>query len=351
MNIRLKESHMKNKTNLAGFTLEELEVFVQENNEPKFRAKQLHYWIYKNTVSDFDKMTNLSKNFRAKLKEIAVLTKNKIKQKQVSKDGTIKYLIEFEDGQVAETVLMSFDARDNLSACVSTQVGCAVGCKFCATGKRGFIRNLTHREIVDQILTIQRDEGVKVTNIVYMGQGEPLLNYDNVINSLHIFNTDLEIGMRRMTISTSGIVPKIYELANENRQLTLALSLHASNSEVRKKIMPIENKYSIDELMKALKYLTDKTGRRVTIEYVLLDGVNIDVEHAKELKQILKGIKYNFNLIPYNAVDDKFSAPSNETLESFIRELERDASKLTIRLERGADIDAACGQLSGKAES
>jgi 23S rRNA (adenine2503-C2)-methyltransferase len=335
------------KKTLSGLTLAELEQFVLDVGEPKFRAKQLHYWLYKNSVSDFDSMTSLSKDFRAKLKDIAVITDIKIKQKLVSSDGTIKYLLEFPDGNSVETVLMKFDKRPNLTACVSSQVGCSIGCIFCATGKRGFIRNLAPVEIVDQILTIQRDTGLKVTNIVYMGQGEPFLNYENVMDSIKILNDDLEIGIRRITISTSGIEPAIYKLSNEHRQLTLALSLHATTHELRQKLMPIEKKYSIESLIKALKHLSETTGRRVTIEYVLIDNVNDRPEHANELIFLLKDLNCNINLIPYNAIDEELKPPSKERVDEFRRILENSPKKVTVRLERGADILAACGQLSG----
>ncbi|EKE02230.1 MAG: hypothetical protein ACD_20C00410G0016 [uncultured bacterium] len=337
------------KTILAGMTLSELEKFVADNNEPKFRAKQLHYWLYKKSVPEFDQMSNLSKEFRAKLNEIAQISDTKIKQRLISKDGTIKYLLEFPDGNVVETVLMRFDNRPNLTACVSSQIGCPVKCVFCATGEKGLIRNLSAKEIVDQILTIQRDTGLIVTNVVYMGQGEPLLNLDEVLKSLHVLNSELEIGMRRITISTSGIAPQIYKLADENRQLTLALSLHAPNHELREKLIPIEKKYHIEEVIKALHFLTSKTGRRVTIEYVLIEGINDSPEHAEEIISLLKGLNCNINLIPYNSLNRKdFKTSSPKKINMFKYILEQSGKKVTVRLERGSDILAACGQLSGK---
>lgn len=333
---------------LSGMTLTELEDLAQKLEEPKFRAKQLQYWLYKKTAPTFDQMTNLSKEFRRKLAEISVISDITIRQKLVSNDGTIKYLLEYPDGNVVETVLMRFDNRPNLSACVSSQVGCPVGCVFCATGKRGFVRNLASREIVEQILTIQRDTGLEVTNVVYMGQGEPLLNYDEVIKSVHFLNDELEIGMRRITISTSGIIPQIYKLSEENRQLTLALSLHAPNHELREKLIPIEKKYHIDDVIKALHHLTRTTGRRVTIEYILIDGVNDTPEHAKQIKALLKGLNYNINLIPYNSVREDLKTSSRERVQKFREILEVGGKKVTMRLERGADIKAACGQLSGE---
>ena len=334
---------------LAGMKLNELENLMQEFGATKFRAKQIHNWIYVNSVSKIDDMTNLSKDFREELKKRAVVTDTKIKVKQVSSDGTIKYLIEYPDGECVETVLMRFDNRANLTACVSSQVGCAVNCSFCATGKRGFVRNLTHKEIIEQVLTIQRDTGLKVTNVVFMGQGEPLLNLDHVLKALDIFNEDFQIGARRITISTSGIIPKIDELAKMELQSTLAISLHAPNHNLRAELMPIENKYNIDELKNALLNYVDKTGRRITVEYILIKDFNDTVECAKELAYYLKDLKCNINLIPYNAVNDtKYKKSSNKDIMRFKYLLEHSGKKVTVRLERGADIDAACGQLRGK---
>ena len=287
---------------LAGLRLYELENLMQELKATKFRAKQIHNWIYFKSVSTIDEMTNLSKDFREELKKIAKVTETKIKKKQVSNDGTIKYLVEYPDGECVETVLMRFDNRANLTACVSSQVGCAVNCSFCATGKGGFKRNLTYQEIIEQVLTIQRDTGLKVTNIVFMGQGEPLLNLENVLKALEIFNEDFQIGARRITISTSGIIPGIDKLANMNLQSTLAISLHAPNHDLRKEIMPIENRYDIRDLKNSLKNYIEKTGRRITIEYILIHGFNDTPQVAKELAYFLKDLKCNINLIPYNSV-------------------------------------------------
>lgn len=334
---------------LSGMSLEEIENLVLELGASKFRAKQIFNWIYLKSVSTIDEMTDLSKDFREELKKIATVTDTKIKIKQESQDGTIKYLIEYPDGESVETVLMRFDNRANLTACVSSQIGCAVNCSFCATGKRGFIRNLSAFEIIEQVLTIQRDTGLKVTNIVFMGQGEPLLNLKNVLQALDIFNKNFQIGARRITISTSGIVPQIKELANKELQSTLAISLHASNHEVRKQIMPIENKYPLNELIPALKFYIEKTGRRITIEYILIKDLTCSIEVAKELALLLKDIKCNINLIPYNDVmETGYKKPSNNEIMKFKYLLEHSGKKVTVRLERGADIDAACGQLRGK---
>ena len=334
---------------LAGMTLGELENLMTQMGATKFRAKQIHNWIYAKSVSNIDEMTNLSKDFREQLKEIASVTDSKIKVKQVSSDGTLKYLIEYPDGECVETVLMRFDNRANLTACVSSQVGCAVNCSFCATGKGGFKRNLTYKEIIEQVLSIQRDTGLKVTNIVFMGQGEPLLNLDNVLKALELFNNDFQIGARRITISTSGIIPGIKRLADMDLQSTLAISLHAPNHKLRAELMPIENKYKIDELKDALLNYVEKTGRRITIEYILIHGFNDTPEVAKELALLLRGLKCNINLIPYNSVvENDYKKPSNNDIMKFKYLLEHSGKKVTVRLERGADIDAACGQLRGK---
>lgn len=336
---------------LSGLSLSEIEKITDELHASKFRARQIHNWIYLKSVKNIDEMTDLSVKFREELKKVAVVSDVKIKVKQVSSDGTIKYLIEFADGECVETVLMRFDNRANLTACVSSQIGCAVNCSFCATGKRGFIRNMTYKEIIEQVLTIQRDTGLKVTNIVFMGQGEPLLNLDNVRKAMEIFNENFQIGARRLTVSTSGIIPGIYKLAENDMQSTLAISLHAPNHEIRRKLMPIEDKYNMTDLKTALKKYIEKTGRRITIEYLLAKDLNDTPQAAKELAEYLSDIKCNVNLIPYNpTAKNDYQRPSNNAIQKFKYLLEHSGKKVTIRLERGADIDAACGQLRGKVE-
>lgn len=340
---------MEKKEILSGKNLEELTAFTKSIGESDFRARQIHNWIYLKSVSDFEQMTDLSKKTREKLTQIAVVTDVKIKNKQVSKDGTIKYLIEYADGNCVETVLMRFDNRANLTACVSSQVGCACGCKFCATAKLGFVRNLSTREIVEQILTIQRDTGLKVSNIVFMGQGEPLLNLDNVLGAIEILNKNFQIGIRRITVSTCGIIPQIKKLAAMDFQPTLAISLHAPEHKLREELMPVEKKYPLSDLMPVLKNYAEDTGRRITIEYTLIRGYNDTVECAKNLALLLAGIKSNINLIIYNPNDkDNFQKPEKQSIQKFKYILEQSGKKVTIRLERGADIDAACGQLSNK---
>ncbi len=336
---------------LSGLSLAEIEKITDELHASKFRARQIHNWIYLKSVKNIDEMTDLSVKSREELKKVAVVSDVKIKVKQVSTDGTIKYLIEYPDGECVETVLMRFDNRANLTACVSSQIGCAVNCSFCATGKRGFIRNLTYKEIIEQVLTIQRDTGLKVTNIVFMGQGEPMLNLDNVTKAMEIFNDNFQIGARRLTVSTSGIIPGINKLAENDMQSTLAISLHAPNHEIRRKLMPIEDKYNMADLKIALKKYVEKTGRRITIEYLLAKGLNDTPEAAKELAEYLSDIKCNVNLIPYNPTEkNDYQRPSGNSIQKFKYLLEHSGKKVTVRLERGADIDAACGQLRGKVE-
>ena len=337
------------KFELVGKNLDEIERFMLENNQSKFRAKQIYNWIYLKSVDSFEKMTDLSLETRELLKEKALFSKLVIKDKQVSKDGTIKYLFELIDGNFVEAVLMRFDNRANLTACISTQVGCPMGCSFCATAKLGFKRNLDTNEIVQQIFLIQADTGLKITNIVYMGQGEPLLNFDNLLNSIKIFREQFQIGARRITVSTCGIIPQIEKLADLNFQSTLAISLHASDNEKRKQIMPVSNKYPYDKLIDALKKYTDKTGRRVTIEYVLIKDVNDTLEDAKKLAYSISKLKSNVNLIIYNQNEySQYKKPLKENVMRFKYILEASGKKVTIRLERGGDIDAACGQLSSK---
>ena len=334
---------------LVKFSLNELERYVENMGEKKFRAKQLFSWIYSKSASNFDLMSDINKDFREKLKNCAVILDTKIKKKQVSSDGTIKYLIEFHDGNCAECVLMRFDNRSNLSACVSSQVGCYMGCDFCATAKRGFVRNLEPYEILSQILTIQQDTGLKITNVVFMGQGEPLNNYDNVCEAIERINKYLNIGIRRITISTCGIAPKIKQLCEMELVPTLAISLHCADSSTRRQIMPVENKYNLDELKKSLIYYCDKTGKRVTLEYVLIGGLTDTKEMAQKLCDYINDLKCNINLIPYNPIGvDKYKKPTKKDIMIFKYLLESQGKKVTVRLERGADIDAACGQLAGK---
>jgi 23S rRNA (adenine2503-C2)-methyltransferase len=341
---------------LSGLTLKEIEEFVQSLGLPKFRARQIHTWIYVKYASSFDEMTDLSKEIRDTLNQKATVAQLELAHLQVSGDGTRKYLFKLPDGKYVESVLMSFEDRPTYSACVSSQVGCAVGCTFCATGYLGFKRNLTSQEIIDQVLCIQRESGQRVANVVYMGQGEPLLNVDEVIKSLHTMTDSVGIGARHITVSTSGVVPGILRLAKEEKQVTLALSLHAPDKKTREEIVPITTKWSIDDLIDALHEYYERTGRRITIEYVLLAGITDTPEQAEQLARLVKDIHCNINLIPYNptaALDGTilYERPSIKAQKEFKRIAESTGKTVTIRLERGTDIDAACGQLHNTFEN
>lgn len=345
-----KPSTAVEKQALSGLSLEELQAFVKDLGLPAFRARQIHSWIYVKWASSFDEMTDLSKEVRDLLKEKATISLLELAHLEVSSDGTRKYLFKLPDGRMVESVLMSFEDRPSLSACVSSQVGCAVGCTFCATGYLGFKRNLTAQEIIDQVLSIQRESGQRVANIVYMGQGEPLLNTEEVIKSLHIMGDSVGIGQRHITVSTSGVIPGILRLADEGLQITLALSLHAPDPKTRAEIVPITKKFPIDELMDAINTYYAKTKRRITIEYVMLAGITDSPQQAQELANLVRDLHCNINLIPYNPTFTQdgavaYDRPSLESQQRFKRIAESSGKTVTIRLERGTDINAACGQL------
>ena len=338
---------------LSGLSLPELEKFVVEMGLPKFRAAQIHTWIYAKLVNSFDEMTNLGAELRERLKQEAKIGLLDIAHLQVSRDETRKYLFKLPDGKIVESVLMSFNDRTTLTACVSSQVGCAVGCTFCATGYLGFKRNLTAQEIVDQIMAIERESGKRISNIVYMGQGEPLLNTEEVIKSIHTLIESVGIGARHITVSTSGIIPGIERLREEDLPICLALSLHAPDSKTREEIVPITKTYPLGALMESLKNYSDSTGRRVTIEYVLLAGVTDKPEQAKALAEMVRDIHCMINLIPFNPTANDlgemlYERPTREAQLRFKQLAERTGKTVTIRLERGTDIDAACGQLHNR---
>ncbi len=350
-------SNNLNETNsriaLSGKTLTEMEEFISLMKLPTFRARQIHSWIYSKNVQSIDEMTDLSVPLRQQLKEVAQVALLKIAHLQVSSDGTRKYLFQLPDGKMVESVLMRFEDRPSLTACLSSQVGCAVGCTFCATGYLGFTRNLTSQEIIDQVMCIQRESGLRVSNVVYMGQGEPLLNTEEVIKSIGTLINSVGIGGRHITVSTSGIVPGINRLAQEHFQLTLALSLHAPDAPTREQIVPITRKYPLPELIQSLREYAETTGRRVTIEYVLLAGVTDKPEQAIALAELVRDIHCNINLIPYNptlndAGEALYQRPTLEAQRQFKRLCEATGKTVTIRLERGTDIDAACGQLHNR---
>ena len=335
---------------LSGLNQDELTDFVKSLELPGFRAKQLHSWIYSKNAKSFDEMTNLSKDLRTQLIEKASVSLLELAHLQVSRDETRKYLFKLEENRFVESVLMTFQDRPSLTACLSSQVGCAVGCTFCATGYLGFTRNLTSAEIVDQIMSIQRESGKRVSNVVYMGQGEPLLNTEEVIKSIYTIINSVGIGARHITVSTSGIIPGIKRLAAEKLPITLALSLHAPDKKTREEVVPITKQYPIDELMASLHEYKKATGRRVTIEYVLLDGVTDNEFQAKALAELVKDLHCNINLIPYNPTSDPsgnilYKRPSRKKQERFKELASKSGKTVTLRLERGTDIDAACGQL------
>ena len=335
--------------NIKDYDLEELKQEIENIGEKKFRAEQIFKWLYQEKVKSFDEMTNLSLNLREKLKENYTICNFKILKKQESKDGTIKYLFDVLDGNAIETVLMSY--HHGYSICVSSQIGCKMGCKFCASTGINFIRNLSSGEIVEQILAVEQDTGIRISNVVFMGIGEPLDNYDNVINAIHIINNQkgLSIGARHISISTSGLVPKIYKLAEENIPCTLSISLHATTNEKRSKMMPVNNSYPIEELIDACKYYLEKTNRRISFEYALAKDNNDNIEDAKGLIKLLKGMLCHVNLIPINKIENgKFTKSSNENIIKFRDYLNEHGIVATIRRELGSDIEAACGQLRRK---
>ncbi|MCE2929783.1 MAG: 23S rRNA (adenine(2503)-C(2))-methyltransferase RlmN [Vampirovibrionales bacterium] len=340
---------------LIGKTQAELVDLFIEMGHPRFRAEQVHHWLYVKCVQSFDEMLNLSKGFRQHLAERFQIGTLQIASKQISEDGTVKYLFQCADGNVIESVLMYFEERGSYALCVSTQVGCAINCSFCATGKMGLKRHLSASEIVEQYVQVQADSGKEIRNVVYMGQGEPLHNYENTVKSLRILNESCEVGMRRITVSTSGLVDHIDKLAEEEMPLTLALSLHAPNNEIRSRIMPINKRWPLETLIPSLERYLASTNRRLTMEYIMIDGINDQPEHAHQLGQLIQHLKCNINLIPYNpiakdlprAVDYKRS--SNQAIRTFMMILlDRYHKKVTVRLERGVDIDAACGQLANR---
>lgn len=335
--------------NIKDYNLNELkEEFVKFNEKP-YRAEQVFKWIYESEVTSFDDMTNLSLELRDKLKNEFEFHNFKILKKQESLDGTKKYLFDVLDGNAIETVLMEY--HHGRTICVSSQIGCKMGCKFCASTGIKFIRNLTSGEIVEQILAVQRDENVRISNIVFMGIGEPLDNYDNVLNAIGIINNPkgLNIGARHISISTSGIVPKIYELADRDYQFTLSISLHATNDKKRSEMMPVNNAYNIEELMKACRYYIEKTNKRISFEYALAKDNNDNLDDAKELVKLLKGMLCHVNLIPINKIENgKYVKSTNENIIKFRDYLNSKGITATIRRELGSDIDAACGQLRRK---
>ena len=335
--------------NIKDYNLDELKEELKTIGEKPFRAEQIFKWIYEARVSNFDEMTNLSLELREKLKENYEIKQFNILKKQVASDGTKKYLFDVLDGNAIETVLMEY--HHGYSICVSSQIGCKMGCKFCASTGIPFIRNLTSGEIIEQIMAVERDENIRISNIVFMGIGEPLDNYDNVVGAIRIINNPkgLNIGARHISISTSGLVPKIYKLAEENIQCTLSISLHATTNEQRSQMMPVNDAYKIEELLQACKDYIGKTHRRISFEYALAKENNDNLEDAKRLVKLLKGMICHVNLIPINKIENgAYMKSSNENIMKFRDYLNEHGIVATIRRELGSDIDAACGQLRRK---
>ena len=340
------ESRMEKK-DLKSMTLEELTEFVKELGEKSFRAKQLYQWMHVKLAESLDECTNLPKSLKEKLSEYSTYTSLKtVKMLESGIDGTRKYLFGLDDGNVIESVLMKYHHGN--SVCISSQVGCRMGCRFCASTLDGMVRNLAPSEMLDQIYRIQTISGERVDNIVIMGSGEPMDNFQNVVQFLKLINSDkgLHISARNITVSTCGLVDKIRELADLQLQITLAISLHAPNDELRKTMMPIANKYSIEQIMEACRYYLKQTGRRISFEYSLVKGVNDTQECAEQLSGLLHGMNCHVNLIPVNPIKERdYRQSEKQAIAAFKNKLERNGINVTIRREMGRDIDGACGQL------
>lgn len=335
---------------IYNFTLDMIKDYMVSLGEKPFRSSQIIEWLYRKKVKSFAEMTNISKSFIQKLEEDFVIDDIKLSRHQKSADGTQKFLYELSDGNLIECVLMNNEY--GYSLCVTTEVGCNMGCVFCASGMKKKLRNLETSEIVLEILKTEEITGLKISHVVVMGIGEPFDNYENVMNFLKIINEPkgLEIGARHITVSTCGLVPKIYEYADFPLQVNLAISLHAPNDEIRNQIMPVNKSYNMDKLLEAIRYYIDKTNRRVTIEYILLRGLNDSIENANELADRLHGLNVYVNLIPYNEVIEKpYKRSTPEAMRAFFDTLKKRKINVQLRREQGSDIDAACGQLRSKA--
>lgn len=334
-------------TDVKSLTEEELSSYSGELGEPAFRGKQLFEWLHKGAQS-FDEMSNLPKAFREKLKENAYITVPLVKRKQTSRqDGTVKYLWELQDGSCIETVLMKYQHGN--SVCISSQVGCRMGCTFCASALGGKIRDLTPAEMIDQVLFTQLDSKEPVSNIVLMGIGEPLDNYENVLKFLKIVNhpDGLDIGMRHISLSTCGLLPGIERLAEEKLQITLSVSLHAAEDAIREMLMPVNKAYPVKQLLEVCRRYIQKTGRRISYKYAMIGGVNDSMEQADLLAKMLSGMPAHVNLIPLNYVEESALKPSKQ-VAAFQKRLEKQGINATVRRRLGSDIDASCGQLRRK---
>ena len=335
------------KKDIKSLDFRELQEFFEELGEKKFRAKQVYQWMHEKLADSFDEMTNLSKSLREKLEETCTFTCLKPVDIQTSQvDGTQKYLFELADGNVIESVLMKY--KHGNSVCISSQVGCRMGCRFCASAIGGLTRNLRVSEMLDEIYRIQKLSGERVSNLVIMGTGEPLDNYENIIKFLHMLSDEsgLNISQRNITLSTCGLVPQIRQLAEEGMQITLALSLHASSQEKRKELMPVAKKYKIEDVLDACRYYFDKTGRRLTFEYSLVGGINDTKNDAEELVRLVKDMNCHVNLIPVNPIKERdYVQSQKKVIMDFKNKLEKCKINVTIRREMGRDINGACGQL------
>ena len=335
------------KTDIKSLNLKELTEYMEQLGEKGFRAKQIYQWMHVKQVSSFEEMTNISKGLIEKLNENCSLVNLEQEAVQISQiDGTRKYLFRLSDGNVIESVLMRY--KHGNSVCISSQVGCRMGCRFCASTLDGLVRGLTASEMLDQIYQISRDTGERVSNVVVMGTGEPMDNFDNLLKFIELLTdaNGMNISQRNLTVSTCGIVPRMKELADKKLQITLALSLHASTQEKRKELMPIANKYEIHEVIDACKYYFEQTGRRITFEYSLVGGVNDTEEDVRNLCRLVKGINCHINLIPVNPIKERdYVQPTAQVTAEFKNKLEKNGINVTIRREMGRDIDGACGQL------
>lgn len=328
---------------LLGASAAELTAWVQQQGQPAYRGKQLHEWIYQKGVRSLADVSVFPKQWRAELAEIPI-GRSTIHHRAVAPDGTIKYLLKLKDNQIIETVGIPTDKR--LTVCVSTQVGCPMACDFCATGKGGYKRNLARHEIVDQVLTVQEDFQQRVSHVVFMGMGEPLLNTENVLASLKSLNQDVGIGQRSLTVSTVGIRDRIRQLAQHHLQITLAVSLHAPNQALREQLIPSARPYPLADLLAECREYVETTGRRVSFEYILLAGVNDLPEHALELAKRLRGFQSHVNLIPYNPIAEvDYKRPNRDRIQAFVQVLKQQQIAVSVRYSRGLEADAACGQL------
>ena len=333
-------------TDIKSMNKEELKDLMVQVGEKPFRAKQIYSWLHEHLVTSYEEMGNIPGKLKEKLKEYPITALEMVDEQISAIDGTRKYLFRLSDGNVIESVLMRY--KHGNSVCISSQVGCKMGCRFCASTIGGWTRNLLPSEMLDQIYRIQSITGERVSNVVVMGTGEPMDNYDNIVRFVHLLSEEggLNISQRNITVSTCGIVPKIYELAKEKLQITLALSLHAPNDEKRRELMPIANRYSMDEVLDACRNYFQETGRRITFEYSLVAGVNDSDEDAKELSSRIHDINCHVNLIPVNPIKERsYRRSTHQAVENFKIKLEKCGINVTIRREMSSDIDGACGQL------